>query len=72
MEVSKVSNYLNLMYYNGFGTSLHQACMDFWKSNSNIGMDKMEDCEGLTNCSAQVVEIRQAKISRGKGLQLLI
>ena len=60
------------MYYNGFGASLHQACIDFWKSNSNIGMDKMEDCEGLTNGSVQVVEIRQAVIYRGKGLQLLI
>ena len=59
------------MYYNGFGTSLHQACMDFWKSNFNIGMDKMEDCEGITNGSAQIVKIQQARVSRGNGLEII-
>ena len=59
------------MYYNGLGTSLHQACMDFWKSNFNIGMDKMEDCEGITNGSAQIVEIQQARVFRGNGLEII-
>ncbi len=59
------------MYYNGIGTSLHQTCMEYWESNSNTGIDKMEDCEGLTNGSAQIVEIQQARVSRGNGLEII-
>ena len=59
------------MHYNGYGTNLHQACMEFWKSNCNIGIEKMEDCEGITNGSAQIVEIQRARESREGGLEII-
>ena len=59
------------MYFNGYGTDLHQACMEYWKSNGNTEMEKMEDREGLIKGPAKIVEIRRAKISRERGMEII-
>ena len=59
------------MYFSGQRNDLHQACVEFWESNRNTEIEKMVDREGMTNGLAEIVEIRQAWISRERGLELL-
>lgn len=59
------------MYFNGLRNDLHQACLDFWESNSNTEIEKMEDREGLTNGPAQIIDIQRVRVSRGNGLVVL-
>lgn len=58
------------MYFSGQRNDLHQACVEFWESSRNTEIEKMVDCEGMTNGLAKTVEIRQAWISRERGLRL--
>jgi hypothetical protein len=50
---------------------LHKACIEFWESNGNTEMEKMVDREGLTKGPVKIVEIKRAKISREKGLEII-
>lgn len=59
------------MYFSGQRNDLRQACVEFWESNRNTEIDKLVDREGMTNGVAKIVEIRQARISRERGLELL-
>lgn len=59
------------MYFNKQRSDLRKACIEFWESNSNTGIDKMEDREGLTKGPAKIVEIRRAKITREMGLEIM-
>ena len=58
------------MYFCGQRNDLHQSCVEFWESNRKTVIDKLADREGLTNGVAIVVEIRNAKVSRERGLEL--
>lgn len=59
------------MYFNKRRTDLHKACIEFWESNGNTEMEKMVDREGLTKGPVKIVEIKRAKISREKGLEII-
>ena len=59
------------MYFNGQRNDLHQACIEFWESNSKTKMNELVDREGLTSGEATIIAVRRAMISRGKGIQLL-
>lgn len=58
-------------YFNGMINDLHQACIDFWKSNNKTKVNHLADREGITKGPARIVGIRQAKISRENGLELV-
>lgn len=58
------------MFFNGYGTDLHQVCMEYWKSNGNTEMEKMVDREGLINGSAKVIDIIRMRICRSVGLRI--
>lgn len=57
-------------FFNKQRSDLRKACIEFWESNSNTEIDKMEDREGLTKGPAKIVEIIRAKISRERGLEM--
>ena len=59
------------MYFNGQRNDLHQACVEFWKSNRNTEIDKLIDCEGITNGPAQIIAIQQVCFSRENGLKVM-
>lgn len=58
-------------YLNGLTNDLHQACVDFWKSNNKTKVNHLADREGITIGPAKIVGIRQANISRENGLELV-
>ena len=60
------------MFFGGQRKDLHQACKEFWESNKKTELDKLIDREGMTNGAANIIEIKQARISRGKGLEFLV
>ena len=59
------------MYFNKRRTDLYKACIEFWESNGNTEMEKMVDREGLTKGPAKIVEIKRAKISRERGMEII-
>ena len=59
------------MYFSGQRNDLRQACVEFWESNNKTKTDHLVDCEGITRGPARIVEIKQAIISRERGLEIL-
>lgn len=59
------------MYFNKQRSDLHKSCIEFWESNGNTEMEKMVDREGLTKGPAKIVEIKRAKISRERGMEII-
>lgn len=59
------------MFFNGLRNDLHQACLEFWESNRNHIFDNMEDREGLTNGPSIIIDVKDVRISRGIGLELI-